>query len=95
MKTETKPTPPQKFYIYSISHSPANGCALWWRPLCKGYTTDLNCAGVYTAEYVHANPDYYDNGVSTAAIPCELADAKAETQRTVPNLDALAVAKSI
>ena len=41
----------------------------WWAPDNSGYCYDIDKAGRYTAEQVAANPGYYDNDVTTRAVP--------------------------
>lgn len=44
-----------RFYILCIHEElPRSDLALWWKPNCRGYTTNLDQAGVYTAEEVDA-----------------------------------------
>ena len=40
-----------------------------WAPDNSGYCYDIDKAGRYTAEEVAANPSYYDNDVTTRAVP--------------------------
>lgn len=61
------------YYILSLKHSPAQGFALWWGPCDCGYTAELDMAGTYTEAQVNAQPDYYNNGKTTVAIPVEKA----------------------
>lgn len=39
----------EKFYVLSLEHS-RGGIATWWAPDSKGYTTDLQQAGIYDRE---------------------------------------------
>lgn len=75
----------EKFYIYSVSHSPVNGQALWWGPNDSGYTTDINKAGIYTREQVESHLKHYDNGRETRAVPCALAKEIAASVSMVSN----------
>jgi hypothetical protein len=68
MKTE--------YYILSLNHSPADGCAIWWGPNDAGYTTNLMQAGKYPAEKVEASPNYYNDGTATRAVKCSEVEAK-------------------
>jgi hypothetical protein len=60
-----------KYLILSLKWSPdkASGFAVWWGPNSHGYFTDMDKAGRYTQEQIDERPGYYDNGVSTLAIP--------------------------
>ncbi|MBX6393487.1 MAG: hypothetical protein IRY96_08425 [Burkholderiales bacterium] len=75
-----------EFYILSLKWSPIDNRLVWWRPNSCGYTTELESAGRYTAEEIEARRSYYDNGDSTLAVPCKIAEALAV--RIVPT-DAL------
>lgn len=59
-----------EYYILSLKNSPADGCALWWRPNDAGYTTNLLKAGRYPVEQVEGEPGYYNNGETTRAVKC-------------------------
>jgi hypothetical protein len=63
------------YYILSMKHSPADGCAIWWRPKCAGYTTNLLEAGRYNSSEVFGNPEYFNNGESTIAVKCASVEA--------------------
>ena len=58
------------YYILSMKHSPADGCAIWWRPKCAGYTTNLLEAGRYTEAQVTEEPEYFNDGTCTRAVKC-------------------------
>ena len=63
------------YYILSLKWSRGKDLLVWYRPQCAGYTTDLNDAGVYTAEDVD-RLRLDDGGFDgTAAIPVEAASA--------------------
>jgi len=40
-----------KYYVED-SRRPVGNCMLWWRPEGKGYTTQIEEAGLYSAEQV-------------------------------------------
>lgn len=41
------------FYILCLHNElPRSDLALWWKPDCRGYTTNLNQAGIYSAAEV-------------------------------------------
>lgn len=42
---------------------------IFWRPDDAGYTFSPFAAGHYTEEQVMANPDHYNNGKDTIAVP--------------------------
>jgi hypothetical protein len=73
----------KEFFILSLRHSPADGNALWWGPDNKGYTQNLLTAGRYTEAQVAAEPLYYNDGVNTRAVPCELAERHSFTEKKV------------
>ena len=66
----------KQFYILSLKHSPADGCALWWRPKCAGYTKNLLDAGKYPASQIAENPGYFNDGTCTRAVECSIVEAK-------------------
>lgn len=59
-----------EFFIFSLRWTKED-YATWWRPNNSGYTSVLANAGRYSADAVAAAPDYYNNGRTTIAIPCE------------------------
>ncbi len=59
------------YRILSLAHSPWGNYAVWWGPNDCGYTSELNTAGVYSHEQVNSNISYYDNGITTRAIPAD------------------------
>ena len=63
--------PERQYYILSLKHSPADGCALWWLPKCAGYTKNLLDAGKYPESEVSADPDYFNDGTATRAVACD------------------------
>lgn len=56
------------YIIISLKHGTGKQ-PMFWRSNNAGYTTSPFAAGVYTEEQVKAEPDYYNNGISTIAIP--------------------------
>ncbi len=58
------------YYILSLNHSPADGCALWWGPNDAGYTKNLLTAGRYPEEKIKEMSWYYNDGTATRAILC-------------------------
>ncbi len=55
---------PKLFHVFSIKWD------RWWGPNNNGYVSDKSKAGVYTEEDVMIkSPTYYNNGVSTRAVP--------------------------
>lgn len=63
-----------RFFILSIKHTrQAERSLTWWRPENAGYTRFLDWAGTYKGDDVRANREYYDNKVSTVAVPVKLA----------------------
>lgn len=59
------------FFILSLSHSEGQSTCVWWKSGAKGYTESLESAGIFSWDTVKGNPAYYDNGVSTRAIPVD------------------------
>jgi hypothetical protein len=57
-----------KYLILSLSHSTKTQ-PCWWRENCAGHTNYVVSAGKYTAEEINSDPDYYNNGRDTMAIP--------------------------
>ena len=66
---------PREYYILSLNHSPADGCALWWGENDAGYTKNLLKAGRYPAKKVMENLWYYNDGTATRAVPCDEVEA--------------------
>lgn len=57
-----------KYIIISLSHGTGKS-PVFWRANAAGYTNSPFAAGIYTEEQVKARPDYYNDGLSTVAIP--------------------------
>ena len=51
-KAGAKTSSPQAYYILSRERS--NGTAYWWKPNQRGYTSDLNDAGLYGEDEARA-----------------------------------------
>ena len=66
---------PREYYILSLNHSPADGCALWWGANDAGYTKNLLTAGRYSEARVKEMAWYYDDGQQTRAVPCDTVEA--------------------
>jgi hypothetical protein len=65
----------QMYYIFSIKWTKkGDRVATWWREENNGYCYRMDWAGKYTQEQIDAQPDYYNNGDETVAIPCEVVD---------------------
>ena len=80
----------QEFYILSLKHShKRDGMLTWWNPSNMGYTFYLQNAGKYTLEQVTAEPDYYNNGDETLAIPCDKVEKWVSIQYGPDELEAL------
>lgn len=68
----------QTFYILSLKWTKQKDeNATWWRPDSKGYTTNLEHAGIYTEAQIAQR--HYNDGVDTIAVPVELAREFART----------------
>lgn len=64
---------PAEFFFLSLKHTrPGDTVLTWWRPNQRGYVWNLDDAGRYTAEEAKTL-----DGVSSVAIPCEVALAAA------------------
>ena len=59
-----------EFFIFSLRWTKED-YATWWCPNNSGYTSVISNAGRYARELVEAKPDYYNNGITTIAIPCD------------------------
>lgn len=63
------------FYIVSLKHTRREHAYITvWRKDNCGYAWPLSWAGKYSAQQVDENPEYYHNGRSTLAVPCDLLD---------------------
>jgi hypothetical protein len=71
----------KEYYILSINHTRGYVVSLW-RPNNSGYTIYLEQAGRYSEEQVKKNQQYYDNKVTTMAVPCE--DVEKMALRSLP-----------
>lgn len=76
-----------EFYILSMKWTRGGDSLTWWAPNNNGYTIVLEHAGRYTEEQVAGNPDYYNNGYNTLAVPCDAVEAVAI--RVVPHSSSL------
>lgn len=60
----------QKYYLMSLKHTGQDDFPIyWWGPNERGYTDDLNKAGLYTEEQIQSNPAHFNNGTATIAVP--------------------------
>lgn len=57
-----------KYIILSLNHGTGSS-PCFWRANNAGYTEFPFAAGHYSEEQLKAHPDYYNNGISTLAIP--------------------------
>jgi hypothetical protein len=57
-----------KYVILSLKHGTPDS-PMFWRSDNAGYTNSPFAAGIYTAAQVLGDPEYYNNGYSTVAIP--------------------------
>lgn len=62
------------FYILSLKWTRREDCITWWRPESSGYTWLLEQAGKYTEDDVLRRAGYLNDGESTMAVPCEVAE---------------------
>ena len=65
------------YYILDLDRS--QDLCVWWGPNCRGYTTDIERAGVYTADELKP---WMRNAIDTLAVPS--AQALADSRRVVP-----------
>lgn len=56
------------YIILSLKHS-KNDCPIFWRADNAGYTFIPWAAGIYTQGQVQSDPDYYNDGYNSIAIP--------------------------
>jgi len=61
----------QKYYILSLKWLKDNQVMVWWQPESNGYCLQIDKAGIYTQTQIDKHPEYYNNGKSTLAVPCE------------------------
>ena len=57
-----------KYHILDMGAKKGDVC-IWWRSSCAGYTRLLEDAGIYSQAEIDEHPDYFNNGVTTKAIP--------------------------
>lgn len=57
-----------KYIILSLKHGTPER-PMFWRSNNAGYTNSPFAAGIYTEVQVLGDPEYYNNGYSTVAIP--------------------------
>lgn len=73
-KPEALPTEDQ-FYIVSVKHTMRRDRYItFWRPSDAGYAYPLSWAGRYHRAGVLARTGYYNDGISTVAVPCSVVD---------------------
>lgn len=61
-----------EYYIISLKWTRRSEDVWFWGPNNCGYTRHLDAAGLYSAECVEGNREYYDNGESTRAVRSDL-----------------------
>ena len=57
-----------KYIILSLKHSTKDR-PVFWQSNNAGYTESFFAAGIYTESDIHNDPGYYNNGLSTVAVP--------------------------
>ncbi|WP_042424425.1 hypothetical protein [Geomicrobium sp. JCM 19039] len=67
------------YYILSLKRT-SGDVFTWWRPDCRGYTQDLNKAGIYTEEELQERPWYFSN---ENAMPVEVGIVDRSLKATV------------
>lgn len=69
-----------EYFIVSIEKTrPVEGCVTFYRAASQGYTHLLEAAGRFTEEEVNADLDTYDNGLTTMAVLCDVAEQHAHS----------------
>jgi len=58
------------YFILSLKWTRGDYC-VWWGPENSGYVGSLSDAGRYTEAQIAAEPNYYNDGKDTLAVPCE------------------------
>lgn len=72
-----------EYFILSLKHSKRrDGVLTWWAPDNKGYQLVLTRAGKYPRSLVEKEPEYYNNGQDTLAIPVNTAGSMAKPNAT-------------
>lgn len=66
---KNEPVKPGAYYLRSLKHQEGR-IVLWWKAKNAGYTSFVTSAGLYTAEQINANLEYYNND-DTRPIPAE------------------------
>lgn len=62
-------------FIVSLKHTKADDLYVsLWRPKNCGYCYPLPWAGRYPTELVLAKLNYYNDGINTVAVPCEVVE---------------------
>jgi hypothetical protein len=62
-----------KYFIVSIKHTKKNDPYITlWNPSDAGYCHRVEVAGKYSYSDVMERINYYNNGVSTLAVPCDV-----------------------
>lgn len=77
------------YYIISLKWTRRSEDIWFWGPNNGGYTRHLDGAGLYSAERVEGNREYYDNGESTRAVRQDLVDQYARRCVRVDDLSVL------
>ncbi len=71
-----------EYYVCTINRDETagwmDGCIVWWKPEGKGYTYDLNYAGVFTDE---DRAKGYPSNSNCRYIPREIVDAHCRSPR--------------
>jgi hypothetical protein len=74
------------YIIISLKHT-SNDTLAFWRANDHGYTTNPFLAGHYSEEQVKSDPEYYNDGYGSIAVP--LSDIDKLAFRVTPNVKAI------
>lgn len=66
----------REYFVLSVNHTTRdNPYIVLWGANDAGYRGRIEFAGRYTESAIKANITYYNNGISTIAVPCDVLEA--------------------